>query len=179
MEMTPSQIKALKIYCDHATLENGYTPATFDYIAKRLIEEGLTGSSSSVQRWSVKFDFKAHLEAQIQLAVINDKDKKAQNLSIRTIESKKAVDIVRNNELTSDGYEVLETYVADILDRMDNKKPVGLKEIQLVKDIVVLTSGREDKLLDRLAGMGGDKISSQELLEEFEKVDIDVEIEED
>lgn len=177
MEMTQAQARALKLYCSSATLQNGYNPMTYDEIAKVLISEGLTGSSSSVQRWSVKFDFKAHLEAQIQLAIIHDKDRKTQNLAIRSMENKKAVDILRNNELTSDGYEVLEAYVTSILERLDagGSASVGLKEIQLVKDIVVLTSSREDKLLDRLAGMGGETLTSKQLMEEFEAIDMDIE----
>lgn len=173
MEMTPAQARALKLYCSSATLQNDYYPMTFEEIAKKLSEEGLQGSSSSVQRWSVKFDFKSHLEAQIQLAIIDGGD--AKSLALKKIDSKKAVDIVRNNELTSDGYEVLETYVSNVLDRMDKSQPIGLKEIQLVKDIVILTSGREDKLLDRLAGMSGEKLSSEDLKREFECIDMDIE----
>lgn len=173
MEMTPAQARALKLYCSSATLQNNYYPMTFEEIAKKLSEEGLQGSSSSVQRWSVKFDFKSHLEAQIQLAIIDGGD--AKSLALKKIDSKKAVDIVRNNELTSDGYEVLETYVSNVLDRMDKSQAIGLKEIQLVKDIVILTSGREDKLLDRLAGMGGEKLSSEDLKREFASIDMDIE----
>jgi hypothetical protein len=173
MEMTPAQARALKLYCSSATLQNDYYPMTFEEIAKKLSEEGLQGSSSSVQRWSVKFDFKSHLEAQIQLAIIDGGD--AKSLALKKIDSKKAVDIVRNNELTSDGYEVLETYVSNVLDRMDKSQAIGLKEIQLVKDIVILTSGREDKLLDRLAGMGGEKLSSEDLKREFASIDMDIE----
>lgn len=177
MEMTPAQARALKLYCSSATIQNGYAPMTFEEIAKALQSDGLQGSSSSVQRWSVKFDFKAHLEAQIQLAVIDGGDTKS--IALKKIDSKKAVDIIRNNELTSDGYEVLETFVSNVLERLDDGGNVGLKEIQLVKDIVVLTSGREDKLLDRIAdGMGGEKLTSKQIMEEFEAIDIDIDIEE-
>jgi hypothetical protein len=173
--MTPAQARALKIYCESATMNNGYIPKTFEEIANILREEGYHGSSSSVQRWCTKFDFKSHLTAQIQLAVIEDKDKTLETVALRTIDTKKAVDIIRNNELTSDGYEVLENFVDNVLERLDKKEAVSLKEIQLVKDIVLLTSGREDKLLDRLAGAGNETLSSEEILKEFETIDIDIE----
>ncbi len=175
MEMTQAQARALKIYCESATINNGYIPKTFEEIANDLRAEGLQGSSSSIQRWSVKFDFKSHLVAKLQLAVIEDKDKTLETVALRSLDTKKTVDIIRNNELTSDGYEVLETFVDDVLERLDKKEGVSLKEIKLVKDIVLLTSGREDKLLDRLAGAGNETLSSEEIMKEFETIDLDIE----
>lgn len=173
MEMTPAQVRALKLYCSSATIQNGYAPMTFEEIAKELRSEGLQGSSSSIQRWSVKFDFRAHLEAQIQLAVIDGGD--AKSIALRKIDSTKAVDIIRNNELTANGYEILEIYVNEVLEHHDRTGKISIKDVKVVKDIVVLTSGREDKLLDRLAGIGGEKLSSSDLKKEFDMIDMDME----
>lgn len=174
-EMTPAQSRALKLFCESATIENGYKTDTFEEIATKLRSEGYQGSSSSVQRWHAKFDFESHLQAQIQLAVIDDKNQTSTTLALRSIDDKKAVDITRNNELTADGYEVLETFMSDVLERLDNKKAISLNEIKLVKDVVILTSGREDKLLDRLASAGTETLSSAEILEQFENIDLDIE----
>lgn len=175
VEMTPSQARALKIFCDSATLDNGYKTDTFEQIADKLKKEGLKGSSSSVHRWYDKFNFEDHLQAQIQLAIIDKKDQTPTTLALRTIEDKKTVDILRNNELSADGYEVLELYVTNILERLDAGLNVSINEIKLVKDIVLLTTGREDKLLDRLAGAGNETLSSAEIMKEFENIDLPIE----
>jgi len=174
-EMTPAQARALKIFCESANIENGYKTATFEEIANKLKSEGYQGSSSSVHRWYDKFDFESHLQAQIQLAVIDDKNQTSTTLALRAIYDKKAVDITRNNELTADGYEALEIFISSVLERLDNNKGISLNEMKLVKDIVILTSGREDKLLDRLANAGTETLSSTEILEEFESIDLDIE----
>jgi len=175
MEMTPSQARALQIYKSSATIENGYTPKTYKEIESDLRAEGLQGSSSSIHRWSEKFNFKGCLEASLSLSIIDDQDNTTKGLALRKLDERKAVDILRNNELTSDGYEVLENFTTGVLERLDEGKKVSLLEIKLVKDIVILTSGREDKLLDRLAGAGTETLTSEEILKQFEEVDLDLE----
>lgn len=48
-------------------------------------------------------------------------------------------------------------------------------DIKLAKDIAVLVTGREDKMLDRLAGMGGEKLTSEEVKKEFDMIEVELE----
>jgi len=52
IDMTPAQIRALKIYTHSANLHNDYKPKSFEQIAQQLRDEGFTASSSSVGRWA-------------------------------------------------------------------------------------------------------------------------------
>lgn len=174
-EMTQAQARALQIYCDSANIHNDYKAKTFEEIATQLKREGYKASSSSVQRWSKKFQFEEHLQIQIQSSLITDKDKKAEHNAITRDVTKKLVDIQRNNELTADCYELMELFTKQVADTYDRTGNIKRDDIKIVKDIAVFTGGREDKLLDRLANTQDEKLSSADMLEQFDTIDVEIE----
>jgi hypothetical protein len=173
--MTSAQLTAFNIFCDGATAENDYKPTPFVKIAEKLKEEGLSGSSSAIQRWSKKFMWQEQLDQQLQLIVLEDDDKSTEQKALSRVVEKRLVDINRNNALTADCYEIMELFVKQTADNYDKNGVIKRDDVKIVKDIAVLTGGREDKLLDRIAQSGGEKLSSEDLKKEFELIDMDIE----
>ncbi len=176
--MTPSQIRAYEIYLEGSKPENDYKPTPFSKIADQLKDEGFTGSSSAIQRWSKRFMWKEQLDQQLQIIVIDDEDKTTEEKALSSVVKKRLVDINRNNELTADCYEIMELFLQQTTSNYDKNKVITREDVKIVKDIAVLTGGREDKLLDRIADAGGEKLSSDQIMDEFDAIDVDVEEEE-
>ncbi|MCK5111045.1 MAG: hypothetical protein KAQ94_05940 [Arcobacteraceae bacterium] len=175
MEMTPPQARALEIYCESATIENEYKPATFKEIEEKLKEEQMQGSNSAIQRWSKKFNFEGILQAQIQIVVINDEDKTTEHKALDVVVKKKLDALQVNNELTDDCYEIMGLFVKQVVNNYDNTNIIKRDDIKIIKDIATFTGGREDKLLDRIAESGGDKMTSEQQMEEFNDIVLDIE----
>lgn len=175
INLTPVQLRALEIYTSSADIHNGYTPLSLEKIAQQLRDEGFQASSSAIGRWKTKYQFDSHLQAQIQLIIIDDEEKLIERKALSTSVEKKLVDIKRNNELTADCYELMELFTEQVVTHYDEKQYIMRDDIKIIKDIAVFTGGREDKLLDRLADSGGDKISSEQMKEQFEMIDVEIE----
>lgn len=170
-----NQIRALEIYLDNATYENDYKPASCLKIAEQLKNENLEGSKSSVNRWINEFDFEAHLELKIQASFTQDKSIARTTDNMRKAVEKDLVSVERNGKLIAATYEILEKYTEHVLENIEKTNRFVRDDIKLVKEIAVLTTGREDKMLDRLANIGNDKITSEQLLKEFNDVIIEIE----
>lgn len=173
--MSPAQIRALDIYLESATLVRDWKPYSFEEIAKILESEELKGSSSSIQRWSKKYKFELLLQNQIKRALASMNDEKVDEKALDNQVRKQLVDIKRNNELTADAYELMELFMAQTMNDYDTTQRISSENIKIVKDIAVFTGGREDKLLDRMANIGEDKLTSEEIKKEHEAVDIEIE----
>ncbi|MCK9546683.1 MAG: hypothetical protein M0Q25_08275 [Sulfurospirillaceae bacterium] len=170
-----NQVRALEIYLDSATYENDYKPASCLKIAKQLKDEQLQGSKSSVNRWINEFDFKAHLELKIQASFSKDTSIARTTDNMRKAVEKDLVTVERNGKLIATAYNILEKYTEHILSHIEKTNRFTRDDIKLVKEIAVLTTGREDKMLDRLASIGNDKITSEQLLKEYNDIVIEVE----
>lgn len=175
VDMTPAQIRALKIYTHSANLHNDYKPKSFEQIAQQLKDEGFTASSSSVGRWAKKYNFKDHLDIQIDKVYAVDTIKKEKLQTVSRDVQTKLVDLDRNNHLTADCYELMELFTKQVAQTYDEHGIIKRDDIKIVKDIAVFTGGREDKFLDRLANSGDDVISSDELKAEFDEIDVEIE----
>ncbi len=175
VEMTPVQKRALVIYCESATILKDYRPDTFEQISKQLESEDIKASSSSLQRWSKKYKFDEYLQFHIQSIVINDTENKTQQKALSVSVVKSIVDIQRNNELTADCYELMELFAKQTADNYDRTNIIKRDDIKIIKDIATFTGGREDKLLDRIADAGGEKVSSKDILAELDTIDVDIE----
>ncbi|WP_151946592.1 hypothetical protein [Aliarcobacter butzleri] len=171
----PNQIRALQIYLDSATYDNDYKPFSCVKISEQLEEEGLEGSKSAVNRWINDFDFKSHLELKIQTSFSKDKSLARTTETMRQAVEKDLVTVERNGKLISSTYAILEKYTENVLENIERTGRYVRDDIKLVKEIAILTTGREDKMLDRLASLGGDKVSSDKLLQEFNEVEIELE----
>lgn len=170
-----NQKRALEIYLESAIFENDYKPISCVKIEEKLKEEGFSGGKSSINRWIKDFDFKSHLELKIQSSFTKDKSILKTTETLRKSVEKDLVTVERNGKLISDTYEILEEFTSHVLHEIKHKKRFTREDIKLVKEIAVLTTGREDKMLDRLALIGNEKISSKDLIEEFNNVIIEVE----
>lgn len=170
-----NQIKALQIYLDSATYENDYKPYSCIRISEELKHLGLEGSKSTVDRWMKEFDFKAHLELKIQSSFTKDKSIARTTETLRKAVEKDLVTVERNAKLIALSYDILERYSKHILENIEKTNKFVRDDIKLVKEIAVLTTGREDKMLDRLASIGNDKISSEQLLKEFNEIEVEIE----
>lgn len=175
VDMTPIQKRALTIYCESATLFNDYKPMTYEQVAKELEKENLKTSASSIHRWSKKYNFEEYLQFQIQALMIADEDKSHEQKAITLSVKRNLVDITRNNELTADCYELMELFTKQVAENYDTHGSIKRDDIKIIKDIAVFTGGREDKLLDRLAGQGSEKLSSEEIQKEFNEIEVEIE----
>lgn len=173
--LDPNQKRALEIYLESATFENDYKTISCMKIEEKLKDEGFSGGKSSINRWIKDFDFKSHLELKIQTSFTKDKSIAKTTEALRKSVEKDLVTVERNSKLIANTYSILEEFASHVLHEIKEKKRFTREDIKLVKEIAVLTTGREDKMLDRLALIGSEKISSQELLEEFQNVVIELE----
>lgn len=171
-----NQIRALEIYLESATFDNEYKPLSRVKIAEQLNAEGFDGSKSSVDRWIKDFGFESHLQLKVQSSFTKDKDISKTTEALRKTVETDLVSVARNKELMSSAYEVMELFTDRVLaTAQTDVNRVRRDDVKLVKDIALLTAGREDKMLDRLALAGHERVSSKELKAEFEMIDIEVE----
>ena len=178
-DMSPLQKRALELYCESATMFTDYKPFTFAKLVEALEKEGLKASSSSLQRWSKKYNFDEYLKFQIQAVMIADQENPINEKALTVSVEKNLVDIKRNNELTADCYELMELFAKQVADNFDKHQVIKRDDIKIIKDIAVFTGGREDKLLDRIAEKGTEKLSSEEMMKEFDAIDVDIEVDDD
>ena len=173
--MSDAQRRALEIYIDGADEFNDFKHTSFEDITRILKKEGFQCSSSTVQRWSVRFKFKEHLELHLKTILIDEK----KDLLVKKATSKAAkktiVDLERNNQLTAKGYGVLEVYLDDLESKCERGYIPKQSDIKLVTQIVSFSAGREDKMFDRIALAGGNSVNPDDILEEFDSIDVDVE----
>ena len=170
-----NQKRALEVYLNSATYDNDYKPDSCVKISEQLKEEGFEVSKSSVNRWINDFDFEAHLELKIQASFSNDKSIARTTQIMRESVEKDLVTVERNGKLIGSCYEILELFADNIIENIKRTNRYVRDDIKLIKEIAVLTTGREDKMLDRLASIGNNKISSEELLKAYNDVVIDLE----
>jgi len=185
-----TQKRALEIYLSGATIENNFKPPSSRVIAAQLKDENLEGGKTAVATWIKKFDFESKLKIKIkalesQANIIKqqqiEKDKSIEILEdISPNISQQAKDIISvmklNNKVMSDGYFLLDEYLKSVKAEYDKTGKFPKSEIKHISNIVALTSAREDKLLDRESNNPDAKLTSKQLLEEFNTIDIEVEI---
>jgi len=165
-KMTPAQARALDIYLESATIENEYKPLSLNRIAEQLKSEGFEASSSGVGRWKKDFHFEEVLAKQIQLAVIAQSGEKIEEKAVEKATEKTLTALEINNAITDGCYEVMGLFVKQVKNNYANTNVIPRDDIKLITSIAAFTGGREDKMLDRLAGQGGDKINSDDLKDE-------------
>lgn len=168
-QMTQAQARALEIYLDTACLENDFTPATFKEIENILSLDDLKGSKSTIQRWSKDFDFESQLRAKMNQIIISSSGQELQTQAQTEVLKKDVVDVTRNEALTSDCYNILESFVDQVKKDFTKNERISQDNVKIVKDIAVLTTNRTDKMLDRIAEFGNDenKLKSDDILEDL------------
>jgi arginine repressor len=173
--ITKPQARAMEIYLASATYMNEFKPTSFKKISEQLKKEGLSGSESAVQRWCQKLKWKRILKHQQQIMIVPDDEKSTEEKAVSKAIKTKLVDLERNSIVTAQCYDLMEDYIDQVRENKDKTGFIHRDDIKIVKDIAVFTAGREDRFLDRVAEHGGEKITSNDLKEQFKQIDIDIE----
>ena len=179
--MTEAQLRAQEIYLTSAVLENNFTPNSEVKIAMALKLEGFEASSTSVGRWKKKFEWEKLLHVKIGAAITEDSKTKAivSNSSLEATVKNTEVDIKRNNVLIAASYQALEYEANQLLKVVEEgKRPLSEIEFDKLYKIAKLSTDRHDRMLDRLANMPPEAISSQEVYERLKAIPIEYEREE-
>lgn len=176
--MNEIQSAALKIYLEHADMNNGFEELSDRQLAARLALAGHEVGKSTIGRWKEAFGFKAQLSAKVQAAISGDP--KLQGMISKSGNDaalqKTVVDLTRNNNLTADCYDILESFVEIKQTQIENGKGLSTADVKLVIQIASLTTGREDRMLDRRAMLtAADMLSKEDVLQAFSTVKVEVE----
>jgi hypothetical protein len=174
--MTKAQARAMEIYLSSATYMNEFKPLSYKKISEQLRKEGFEGGSeSAIGRWGSKYKWKRILKHQQQIMIVPDDEKSTEEKAVSKAIKTKLVDLERNNVVTAQCYDLMEDFIYQVKDNKDRTGIIHRDDIKIVKDIAVFTAGREDRLLDRVAEHGGEKLTSNDLKEQFKQIDIDIE----
>lgn len=176
-QMNETQQKAFEIYLDSATFETDYKPISEEQLAAKLDALGLKGSSSSINRWKKDFNWVQALQNKVTLAMSEDKQTRnlLQKSSLETVVKNTKVDIERNNVLLAASYEIMEGEARRIVNKQRETGMVSADDFERAKFISTLSSGRSDKMLDRLAIMPPEAVSAQQILSRLNEITIEVE----
>lgn len=187
--MTDNQKKALELYLESATIYNGFETLSDRSLSAKLLENGITATKSTVQRWRIDLCFDEHLKLKIDTAIAKDntiKDIVSKSSNSAIIE-KTTVDFAKNQDLLGKGYEVIEVYLNQLLEKINKGMPLTKEDADMALKIATMLAGREDKMLDRKTLLdAAERISKEDVLKRLSAtldIDnnngaIDVEIEE-
>ena len=175
IEMTPIQKRALELYCESANIYTDYKPMTFTELSEKLEKENMPVGKSTLQRWSKKFDFKSYLDLHLQQITIADASDKQQRKALSVAVEKKLVDVKRHNELTAGFCEIMEEFIQQVLEDKGKGRRISNDVMKIAITGYGITGGREDKMLDRIANAGTEKLSSAELLEQHNMIELEIE----
>lgn len=168
-QMNHEQKKAMDVWLASASLDNNFETMTDRALSEVLEKEhGIVASKSTIERWRNKFGWQSFLDLKVASAVVNDEEKMDDIKNAVGLEAAKItlVDVKRNGELNALAYSILFGELEEIKDKQLKGKRITLDEAKLAKDVATLTSGREDKLMDRAAFMGTAKLLSADDIKE-------------
>ena len=176
--MTEAQVRAQELYLTSAVFENDFTPNSEVKIAEALKMEGFDASSSSVGRWKKKFNWEQLLRLQVAASIVEHEQARniIKNSSLERVVKNTEVDIKRNNILIAASYQALEYEANNILKIVEEgKRPLTDTEFDKLFKIARLSTDRHDRMLDRLASMPPESISSVEVYERLKNIPIEYE----
>lgn len=184
-ELTPSaqmnhdQKKAMDVWLASASLDNNFETITDRALSEVLEKEhSIVASKSTIERWRNKFGWQSFLDLKVASSITTDEktmDSISKAVGIEVVKTT-VVDVKRNASLNSVAYAVMEHELKRIYEKAISGKSLSIDEIKYAKDVATLTSGREDRLVDRLALMGGgDKVSRDDFLNTIANTVIELE----
>jgi hypothetical protein len=103
--------------------------------------------------------------------MISDKDKTMGKKALTHAVGRTMDMFETNRKLQEDGYEVLQSFVGKVKEDIAKGKMIR-EDIKLVVAIQSLTTGRDDKMFDRLAAAGGEKVNSEDVMKEFANIEL-------
>lgn len=178
-QMNHEQKKAMDVWLASASLDNNFETITDRALSEVLEKEhGIVASKSTIERWRNKFGWQSFLDLKVASSITTD-EKTMESISkavgIEVVKTT-VVDIKRNASLNSVAYAVMEHELNRIYEKAISGKPLSLDESKYAKDVATLTSGREDRLQDRLVLMGGgNKVSRDDFLNTIANTVIELE----
>ena len=170
-EFTDAQKVALELYLK---VDEDYKPPSFTQLSKDLFECAFNASSSTLQRWAKSCDFEEYLKQHINALILAD-DKNNADLDTAAGEEnfkRTLLSLADNNELVNASFSGLKKYMKQVLE----KESMSKDEAKLFVQIYSISSGRDDKLLDRKTFLDAtDKLTKADLMKELAGTSIDVE----
>lgn len=177
--MTPEQKKAMDVWLSTATLDNNFETITDRALSDVLkAEHGIDASKSTIERWRNKFNWGGFLDIKMASGIVNDEEKMDDIKKSVGIEAAMAtvVDVKRNGELNAIAYAIMEGELKAIYQKIQDGKRITQDEAKYAKEVATLTSGREDRLMDRAALMGAaSKVSRDDFLNAITKTVLEIE----
>lgn len=179
--MNEMQQIAFNLFLDSANAQNDFTPLSESRLVEELHRMGFKTSTSSVNRWKEKFKWREFLEQKINMALVSDKGLKKAIVasSLDTVVRNTQIDLRRNSLLLSACYEIGEHEIAKILEKSQMGERLNKEDFNRYIATFKLLADRDDKMLDRLANMSNSTISSEEVLEKLNAIEVEVESEEE
>jgi len=181
-DMNEIQTRAFDIYINSATMDNGFTPISFKKIAEQMKKENLKSSSSSINRWANKWNWKEFLSKKISASIVEDKEVKdlIEASAIDAATQKTLDDFKANERLKSFSYQVLEAQSHKYIQKLRKGEWLTHDDEKFMLKLLEITSNREDKLLDRQALLAATKLTnSTDVLKALNDEIIDLEIEDE
>ncbi|OCR88900.1 hypothetical protein CFT12S00416_05610 [Campylobacter fetus subsp. testudinum] len=175
--MNEMQKIAFDNWIGSAGFETDFKPMSEKKLCELMNEKGYEVGATSIHRWRVKFGWDEMLKTVIATSLSEDTEVKSliTKSALQTSVKNTKVDVARNEYLMSACYEVLELEALDILAKKKETGKISSDEFDRAHKIAKLVVDRQDKMLDRLANMPRDIISSAEVLESLAKVALEVE----
>ncbi|GEM_PF-450378 len=181
--MTSTQKKAFNIYIESATMDNEFTPMSDNSIVKKLVNDGVEGvSKASMQRWRTKFQWKEHLELKVSSVMVKDENARELIVKSSTSAATQAVmdDFKVNEEIKDNAYMMIKQQMQKYKIIFDEGGFLGKDDFSQLLKILELTTGREDKLLDRQTLLTATKfVSSDSVFALLNNISLEIEDEED
>lgn len=152
--------RAEEIYLASVSIENNFTPISFEKLSAELEREGIKVSSSTLQRWSTSLNWKEKAR------------KKAENLSsvgtAKNIASKDELNTLTNlSKVSARGSKIL----LDFVDYTLQKDHKTLDEIELVLKITTSAVMMQGKSLEfDKAKSEGEKLSIGSVIEAMKNI---------
>jgi len=150
-QMNEMQKTALNFWLEGVDFENEFKPNSDKKVSDYMKTIGHSISKSGVYKWRVKFEWHKELEFRIKQLTSEDKRIRASIGDVAKDETiqKTLSDLERNKALLGSSMAILELECKLIMQRYQTTKKLTNADVKVAIQITMLTSGREDRLLDR------------------------------
>ncbi|ALV24953.1 hypothetical protein CIG2463D_1385 [Campylobacter iguaniorum] len=175
--MNEMQKIAFDSWIESASFENDFKPISEKKLCELMNQKGYEVGATSIHRWRVKFNWDEMLKTVIATSLSEDTEVKSliSKSALQTSVKNTKVDVARNEHLMAACYEIMELEAMDILAKKRETGKISPDEFDRANKISRLVVDRQDKMLDRLANMPKEIISSAEVLDNLSKVALEIE----
>jgi translation initiation factor 1 (eIF-1/SUI1) len=170
--MNEVQKRALELWLSSASLVNNFEPLSGRELVRRLKAEGYEASSSACHRWRQKYEWDSMLSSAKLSAVSSESTLGVivKDTPLEAVVKNTEVDVRRNGVLIASAYQALEIIMGRYLRRLGEGDELTKDEKGDVIKIAALSSDRHDRMMEMLANMPQQSLSSRELLAELQGI---------